>query len=467
MLDLLTSLNSAPGLGLLALIAFCDTLIGVGFFVFGELAFLAAGAAFAATGTIWPAFIVLVSAWAGDMASYLIGSRFGARLSLRYLGMLRRRRAWRRAKSALQSKGAGFVVLSRLLGPVAWVTPFMAGTMGMGQTRFAAAAALGVLLGVGQFLVYGAVGSEMLGHVLPFLTNHLGAIALFASMILAGLIVWRRSESAVWIRALKAALVASLLFLASNLAYFFVFDSHRLPAEPKAPLAGLCHAADAPFLVHPGGTALHRPQPVNVMLISAQSGADLMADLGWHRNMTYSRDEIGFGTYLRLLAQRTPPVSELYLAGHPADSAFQMQGTLTEREHIRWWSMGGGVQFGALSRDQALAIKYYRHLPVLLHDIDRAVDRSRDLLAEQVARSARFEVAGLAPIAAPVALDQGAEFHTDGKVLVLIEKGYSLPPDLRACLGLQAPANHDALRIASDQTRQNPANQTLLQNRTS
>jgi len=434
MFEILPNLDSFTGLALLALIAFCDTLIGVGFFIFGEVAFLAAGVAFASSGTPWPALIVLVFAWLGDMASYLIGARYGTRLSLPYLRAQKRRRAWRRAKTALKDRGIVFVVVSRLLGPVAWVTPFMAGTMRMPRLKFALAAALGVVLGVGQFLIYGALGQQLFDVVLPFIAAHIWAFALAVSILLAGIYVWRRSEKPIFNRLIKVGVVSGVIFLTSNVVYFFVLNTHPIPTEPRTLVADVCQAHKAPFLVTPGDTGLHLPQPVNIMLISDRSGADLMNDLGWYQNVTFSRDSISFPTYLGLLANQTPPVSELYLNGQPADSAHQMTGTLKSREHIRWWDMGAGVQFGALSRDDEIAIKYYGHLPVLLHDIDPKVDLSRDMLAGQVRASDRFEVVGIAPLAAPVPDDFGSDFQTDGGVLVLTDRGRTLPDKVMRCL---------------------------------
>ena len=286
MLELLSAVDTLPAYALLAAIAFCDTLIGVGFFVFGEVAFLAAGASFAATGAVWPALVVLFFAWCGDIASYHIGSRYGARLSLRYLNRLKRRKAWRRARTALETHGGRFVILSRLLGPVAWVTPFLAGAMKMPQRAFAPAAAAGVCLGVGQYLLYGAAGQQALDYALPLVWDHIGAIALTISVFLSGIYVWRRSEAPTWVRVTRVSGISGAIFLSANFAYFFVLDTHSVPSAPRAAFADVCQAAEGPFLVHPGKTGLHLPQPVNVILISDSSGGDLMTDLGWTKNAT-------------------------------------------------------------------------------------------------------------------------------------------------------------------------------------
>lgn len=436
MLDHLAALDSLIGLVFLATIAFGDALIGTSFFVIGEVAFLAAGAAFSASGLVLPAITVLLFAWAGDLTSFYLGRRFGPRASLRFLTKQKRRSAWRKVKAALDQRGPWFVVLSRLLGPVAWVTPFLSGVAGLPAGTFAAASALGVVLGVGQFLIVGAVGQQLLQLTLPFVTSHFITIALFTTMLVTAVFIWRRSSRPAWRRITTILTVVGTLFLTSNFAYFFVLNSHAIPSTPRLQISDICQTAEEQFLVHPGHSNLHLPQPVNVLLISESTGADLMRDLGWHRNVTYTHDTISFPTFLSLLAQETPPISELYLDDHPADSAFQMPGTIKEREHIRWWHVGDNLHFGALSRTDEIAIKYYGALPVLLHDIDPMVDESRDTLAAQLEESAHFDVVGIAPLALSVDDGSFSDYETDGGVLVLTDRGHALPAELQTCLGI-------------------------------
>lgn len=60
-----------------------------------------------------------------------------------------------------------------------------------------------------------------------------------------------------------------------------------------------------------------------------------MGDIGWYKNHTYTRNHINLFTYIQLALQNLLPVSELYLWGQPATSAFQMPGDWIERIHIR------------------------------------------------------------------------------------------------------------------------------------
>ncbi|MEM7472565.1 MAG: LssY C-terminal domain-containing protein [Pseudomonadota bacterium] len=437
MSEYLAALDSPAALTVLTLIAYFDAVIGIGIFVVGEVAFLAAGAGITATGTWLPAAFVLLAAWLGDMTSFYLGRRFGGRLVVRILNRAKRRRVWRKAQSALKKHGAGFVVIARLLGPVSWLTPFLAGTLGMKRRVFALAAALGVGIGVGMFLLYGAIGQHVIEIVWPFLLDHFAALGLGAAMMIASVVVWRQSKGAAWYKATKAGAVSTTIFLSTNFLYFFVLDTHGASASTDQAVSSVCQAAEGPFLVSAGDTALHLPQPVNVILLSDGTGADLMQELGWHQNLTFTHDQIGFGQYLRSLVQRTPPVSELYLEKYPADSAFQMPGTLKTREHIRWWNRGAGVHFGAISRDDEIAVKYYGHLPVILHDIDPKVDATRRLLAELVLGAERYTILGIAPLSRKVSEGENSDFGTDGGVLVLTEHGKNVSEDILSCFKLE------------------------------
>ena len=436
-MDPIAGLETVAGLALLALVAFCDTLIGIGFFVFGELAFLAAGTAFAANGAIAPVMTVFVFAWLGDLTSYGLGRMYGPRLALRFMMKRKNRVAWRAAKTTLARHGLPFVVLSRLLGPVAWITPFLAGALGMRAQGFAPAAAFGVALGAGQFVLLGAVGYSALDYVLPFVMPHLFAIFLLAAMLLTGIWLWYRSTRPYLHRLTTVTVAASAIFVAVNFSYFFVLDMHPAPTGPRPNIVDVCQIADTSLIVRPGQSSLHLPQPVNVLLFSKNSGAELMTHLGWLRNQTYSHDRISFSNFLDLLLRKTPPMSELYLDDHPADSAFQMPGTIKTREHIRWWAVGAGLHFGALSKTDEIAIKYYGRLPAILHDIDPRVDLSRDMLAVQTEGSIRYDVVGIAAIAQPVQEGAVSDFETDGGVLVLTDHGYRLPAGIRECLRIE------------------------------
>lgn len=432
--EFLSSLDTFWGLALLAAVAFGDTLIGVGFFIFGEIAFLAAGAAYSTNASIVPAGIVLLAAWAGDVTSFFIGRSYGFRFSVRFLKRLKRRKAWRRAQTEIRNRGAIFVVISRFLGPVAWVTPFLAGTLNMPQRTFLPASACGVALGVGQFLVLGAFGAHFADAFLSYILDHMAVIFLATLMVLSGILIWRRSERHWSLKLAQAMSMALTVFFASNVLYFFVLNSHPAQSAMRMQFQSVCDATSGPFLVQPGDTSLHLPQPVNVILISERSGADLMTTLGWHRNVTFTHDQIGFFRYLKLLLESRPPVSELYLQGVPADSAHQLEGTLKVREHIRWWDMGAGVHFGALSMTEEIAIKYYGHLPVVLHDIDPKVDESRALLENAVNGTSDYRVLGLANLASPVEDNVVADYETDGGILVIVDAAAIATAEQYSCL---------------------------------
>ena len=142
-------------LPLLFLGAFLDALIGPNLFVPGEPFLLAAGYQLH-QGVYLAAFAVLLGGFAGDQLSYFIGLRYGQKLTKALVRHHPRvRRSVARCRLLMYHKGNYVLTFSRLLGPVAWFVPCMAGISQISWARFTFYSVIGLILGVGQFLIWG------------------------------------------------------------------------------------------------------------------------------------------------------------------------------------------------------------------------------------------------------------------------------------------------------------------------
>lgn len=459
--EMMTWAQGPLGWAILALIAYGDAVIVSSFFVPGELAFLAAGSVWAATGDLTLIFLVLVSAWLADQTSFWLGRRYGKRIAFYWLSSLKRRQQWRKAQSMLQRHTAKAVILSRILGPVAWIMPFMAGIAKVPTRTFVWSSAIGVVIGAGQFVLYGSLlhtglssFSAIVMPVVDFLLGHWVALMVLLLITLAGIVTWRWLPSKASLRLCLSISSALLLLGAINGFYFFAIGAHAVPAiePPLQHVRSICDLKSLSYRVQPGPTELHKPQPINIALLSDQTPKDLMASLGWTRNKTYSQDEITVWDYLKSLLTKELPISELYWQGRPADSAFQLPGSISERVHIRWWQAGSvngqGLYVASLSRDEELAIKYYKHIPALLHDIARDVDRERALFQQQVKNRMPGEhdqaihAIGTFRLGHPVAEHVNSDYFTDGGVLLLRSSTTSATNLRTDCLSPQAQSHN-------------------------
>jgi hypothetical protein len=75
-------------------------------------------------------------------------------------------------------------------------------------------------------------------------------------------------------------------------------------------------------------------------------------------------------------------------------------------------------------------------LPVVLHDSDPQTDASRNLLGKQVAQAGQFTVAGWAHLGPIVTPDEQWDYTSDGRILIITERGVDLPAEIIACLGM-------------------------------
>jgi len=158
----ITFLNQYPNLAyfLLFLGSFFETLIGPGFFIYGEFIFLA-GAILSGMGylNIWLVSLACIAGGiAGDSASFFIGKKYGKQFIKRVFKKENKylsEKNYKKGVSFFEKYGEKSILLVRFLGPLSWVTPFIAGSMDLRYKRFLLFNIPGVILGIGQFLIVG------------------------------------------------------------------------------------------------------------------------------------------------------------------------------------------------------------------------------------------------------------------------------------------------------------------------
>ncbi|OGG49411.1 hypothetical protein A2704_00915 [Candidatus Kaiserbacteria bacterium RIFCSPHIGHO2_01_FULL_54_36b] len=174
--------------------AYFETLIGIGFFVHGEFFFLP-GSALAGAGllNVW---LVTAAFFAGgilgDSSSYIIGRRYGDRFFRKDAWVLNLKN-YARGRSFFEKHGARAVFFARFLGPISWVTPFFAGVYKLPYRTFLPYNILGVVGGIGQFIVVGYFFGSNYEAVLALLKQHWPYVAL-AVIAAAGLYYYLKKK---------------------------------------------------------------------------------------------------------------------------------------------------------------------------------------------------------------------------------------------------------------------------------
>ncbi|MEK7135727.1 MAG: DedA family protein [Patescibacteria group bacterium] len=136
--------------------SYFETLIGVGFFIYGEIFFIP-GALLAGAGVlnIWlVAFALIVGGILGDSTSFALGRRWGTSI-FKEDNKIFNHTNYQKGLDFFAKYGTKAVFFARLLGPVSWITPFLAGTYKVPYPRFLGYNVAGVTVGIGQFLIIG------------------------------------------------------------------------------------------------------------------------------------------------------------------------------------------------------------------------------------------------------------------------------------------------------------------------
>lgn len=296
--------------------ALLDALIGPNLFVPGEPLFIAAG--YQLHQGIWLGLVaVLLGGFIGDQSSYFIGRKVGVpaqRKLMRWCPKTRRPIA--RCRYLVAKKGNYVLAFARLLRPIAWVVPFIAGTNKITWGRFTFYSTIGLVLGIGQFVMWGYAISYGIDNV-PFiaeikaiLIEHQATLIALAVSILFFVIGKRLKWRFMFT---KFTVIALLAMCYVNYAHFFYFSDDFLAKNP-APTQQMS-VNNVNFKAYPGKSPIFSAQAVNVIYIG-QSPRDLMNSLGWIENETFSRNDIEPAGYIKLMQNRTPPVSDWCTTRH-------------------------------------------------------------------------------------------------------------------------------------------------------
>ena len=403
--------------------ALLDALIGPNLFVPGEPFLIAAG--FQLHQGIWTGVIaVLFGGLLGDQLSYWIGRRFGRRAqSWLMQWQPKTRRPIARCRLLLQRKGNAVLVFARLLGPVAWIVPFIAGVNRIKWDRFSLFSTVGLLLGVSQIVLWGyllAYGIETfpwMESLKIFIDEHLQSL-LVASLVTVFIVIGYKYQ---WKRLVLKSIGLVIIGVSYlNYSHFFWLADDISEKLDSTPI--VFELSETSFKVFPGVSSIFDAQAMNIVLIG-ESPVTLMNNLGWIQNKTFSRNDIDIKKYFTLMKGNTPPVSDLFWQGRTQDLAFQLPGYLLKRSHIRWWYAGQkkneNVWLGALSYDDGLTITPYRGIVTLLHSVDPDVDKERARFEKSIQTNVSDLVVMKQKISAPIVEDDLHEYFTDGNILII------------------------------------------------
>jgi len=175
--------------------SYFETVIGPGFFIYGEFFFLP-GAILAGAGilNIWlVALATLSGGILGDFTSYSIGRKYG----LAYFKEGNRfftPENHKKGELFFEKYGAKGIFFARLLGPLSWITPFLAGTYKIPYKTFFKYNIPAVIVGIGEFLVAGYFFGSNYETALHFIQKEVSTMLGVALFLIALYYIIKRNN---------------------------------------------------------------------------------------------------------------------------------------------------------------------------------------------------------------------------------------------------------------------------------
>lgn len=162
--------------------SFFEIFVFSSFFVYGELFFIAGG--ILASTNVLDIWLVLAMIYGGsllgDSASYFTGFRLGKDFFKEHKKIFSQKN-YEKGLSFFESHGNKAIFFSRFSGPLAWITPFLAGVYKMPYRTFLPYNIAGVVIGVGQFVAIG----YFFGFAFMAATKYLKGFAVVSGIMIA------------------------------------------------------------------------------------------------------------------------------------------------------------------------------------------------------------------------------------------------------------------------------------------
>ena len=167
--------------------SYSETLIGMSFFVPGEVFFLS-GSILAGAGVlnIWLVMLAIYpGAMLGDSSSYWIGRGLGSKVfkeGRRIFSIAN----YQKGEAFFRRHGNKSIFLARLLGPLSWITPFLAGAYKIPYDEFVRYNIPGILVGIGEFLIIGYFFGNQYQNILSVVQRYILEFGVVALVLLIG-----------------------------------------------------------------------------------------------------------------------------------------------------------------------------------------------------------------------------------------------------------------------------------------
>jgi len=433
-----------------------ETIIGFSFFIYGEIFFLS-GSILAGMSilNIWYVMVVLYAGGIfGDNISYFLGRRYGLSFytklkNVRFLKKFINKQNLSRGVRFFRKYGAMSVFFGRLLGPISWITPFVVGTYKLEYKKFLPYEMMGVIIGIGQFIIVGYFFGRHFDVVLRVAETYIFILLFIAVLVFLmyyylkkrrilhqwKLVFKEDREKAIRYIAKYSFISFIVIFLVYIVFLFFIFfvdnSKEKTDFSQFYDASLVSHFKDCKKLgLYYLDSSKNIIQPINIIMKTTLNIEDIV-DSSWFRNDIFKQNHITFLRYIHLLEEKIPPVSSLYFIDLPQNFAYQYKtDSLSKREHIRFWEFSYRksdlkTYYASISYDYGYELSFYNYFIAPIHKIDKNIDKSRDFFRKYLLSKKNLKVkcryiqtkCKIKKINDDSESSDEQQYYTDGKVL--------------------------------------------------
>ncbi len=176
--------------------SYFETLVGPSFFIPGEL-FLLSGAILGGTQVlnIWYVIMALYAgAVLGDNSSYVIG-RYTSKSIFKEGRRIFNMKNYNKGAAFFDKYGSRAIFFARIMGPLSWVTPFLAGIYKVPYKTFFSYNTPGIIVGVGEFIIIGYFFGDQYQRIFDIVNRYFTVSIVVIVILVIVYWIWKRKNT--------------------------------------------------------------------------------------------------------------------------------------------------------------------------------------------------------------------------------------------------------------------------------
>lgn len=335
-----------------------------------------------------------------DNLSYLIWKKYWKKILLFKNIKFINENQLKKWANLLKKHWVKIIFFSRFIWPFYWLIPTIAGIFWFDYKKFFFFNFAGILIWVFQFMAYGYFFAMWFSYFWNSIFINILLFITFVYLIYLFFIRFKiffkeKNYLKIWLYFIKYSIIYFFVFIfILSYYFFFLYPKDAIFYDKNNIIKNVENfISNSEKQIFSDKIIKINSNPINLVIISNKNTDEIMENIWWKKNLSFSSSNINISTFFYLLYKKEPPISDYYHNWFNQNSQYQETSKSNwRRNHIRFWEIWKNtnwknIYIASISEDKNFSIMLNNWLPIIGHSIYRNTDLSRNIFIKNLQKN--------------------------------------------------------------------------------